>query len=76
MAHRHILPQPNSNQTGLLSHRSVVVHDRPMSSPSLPRPPSLGQPAPRFILPATDGGTVDLASCPKPALLVFLRHLA
>ena len=43
---------------------------------SLRRLPHAGEPAPDFTLPATDGGTVDLAAYPKPVVLVFLRHLA
>jgi peroxiredoxin len=40
------------------------------------RLPQVGEPAPDFTLPATDGGTVHLADDPKPVVLVFLRHLA
>ena len=36
----------------------------------------VGDLAPDFTLPATDGGTVTLRQYPKPEALVFLRHLA
>jgi hypothetical protein len=39
------------------------------------RLPRVGEPAPAFALPATDGATEDLASAAKPLALVFLRHL-
>ncbi len=39
----------------------------------VPRP---GNQAPDFTLPCTDGGEIRLALAPKPAVLVFLRHLA
>lgn len=39
------------------------------------RLPRVGEMAPKFTLPATDGGTVDLAGALKPLALVFLRHL-
>ncbi|GAC1458537.1 MAG: hypothetical protein PVSMB4_18080 [Ktedonobacterales bacterium] len=40
------------------------------------RLPRVGELAPDFTLPATDGGTVHLAEYPRPVALVFLRHLA
>lgn len=40
------------------------------------RLPRVGAPAPDFALPATDGMRVHLAKCPKPVIVVFLRHLA
>ena len=40
------------------------------------RPPRVGECAPDFTLPATEGAEVRLALCPKPVILVFLRHLA
>lgn len=40
------------------------------------RLPKVGEMAPGFVLPATDGTMVDLAAYPKPVALVFLRHLA
>lgn len=40
------------------------------------RVPGVGEIAPAFALPATDGTAVDLGSYPKPVALVFLRHLA
>jgi hypothetical protein len=39
------------------------------------RLPRVGEPAPAFALPATDGATVELAGAAKPLALVFLRHL-
>lgn len=44
-------------------------------APSRLRLPRAGEMAPEFTLPATDGGTVDLAGAAKPLALVFLRHL-
>jgi hypothetical protein len=40
------------------------------------RVPKVGETAPNFVLPATDGSTVELATYPKPTALVFMRHLA
>jgi peroxiredoxin len=40
------------------------------------RLPQVGERAPDFTLPATDGDSIDLAEYPKPVALVFLRHLA
>jgi hypothetical protein len=40
------------------------------------RMPRVGEPAPDFALPATDGGVLHLAAAPRPLALVFLRHLA
>lgn len=45
-------------------------------SPGKLRVPKPGELAPNFVLPATDGSTVELASYPKPVALVFMRHLA
>jgi hypothetical protein len=36
----------------------------------------VGEAAPPFTLPTTDGATITLDSAPKPLALVFLRHLA
>lgn len=36
----------------------------------------VGEQAPDFTLPATDGSTVTLSSYPKPLAVVFFRHLA
>ncbi|CAA9580473.1 MAG: hypothetical protein AVDCRST_MAG88-3260 [uncultured Thermomicrobiales bacterium] len=41
-----------------------------------PRVPGVGEIAPVFVLPATDGTTVELAVVRRPVALVFLRHLA
>lgn len=38
--------------------------------------PSVGERAPDFVLPATDGGSIRLSQYPKPVALVFLRHLS
>jgi len=46
-----------------------------MTEPIL-RQPQVGEIAPDFTLPATDGSTVTLSSYPKPLALVFFRHLA
>ncbi|MEI6046295.1 MAG: hypothetical protein WCS37_18250 [Chloroflexota bacterium] len=40
------------------------------------RVPRVGEVAPNFTLPATDGSVVELATCSKPVALIFLRHLA
>ena len=40
------------------------------------RIPKIGEIAPNFVLPATDGSMVELAIYPKPTVLVFMRHLA
>jgi peroxiredoxin len=40
------------------------------------RVPRVGEIAPDFRLPATDGGVVRLSESPKPVAIVFLRHLA
>ncbi|MBI3652757.1 MAG: hypothetical protein HY231_17175 [Acidobacteria bacterium] len=40
------------------------------------RQPLIGEPAPDFSLPATDGQLVHLGDYPKPVSLTFLRHLA
>ncbi len=40
------------------------------------RIPKVGEIAPDFVLPATDGTTIELATYPKPVALVFMRHLA
>lgn len=40
------------------------------------RLPRVGELAPDFTLPASDGGEVHLAAIPKPVALIFLRHLA
>lgn len=39
------------------------------------RLPRVGEAAPVFTLPATEGGLVHLAEYPKPVSLLFLRHL-
>ncbi|HET9528944.1 MAG TPA: hypothetical protein VFQ92_01230 [Blastocatellia bacterium] len=46
-----------------------------MASKNL-RVPRVGEIAPDFTLPATDGGVVGLSDSPKPVAIVFLRHLA
>ena len=38
--------------------------------------PQVGERAPDFTLPATDGGEVTLSRCGGAVALVFLRHLA
>jgi peroxiredoxin len=38
--------------------------------------PSVGEIAPLFSLPATDGSLISLEDYPKPVALVFMRHLA
>jgi hypothetical protein len=38
--------------------------------------PQAGEGAPDFSLSATDGSTVTLSTCPKPASITFFRHLA
>ncbi|HWP41793.1 MAG TPA: hypothetical protein VNO14_01065 [Blastocatellia bacterium] len=40
------------------------------------RVPGVGEVAPDFALPATDGGSVRLGEHPKPVAIVFFRHLA
>lgn len=40
------------------------------------RQPQIGELAPDFTLPATDGSIVNLKRHPKPVALVFLRHLS
>lgn len=40
------------------------------------RVPGVGETAPAFVLPATDGTTLELAAEWRPVALVFLRHLA
>jgi peroxiredoxin len=40
------------------------------------RQPQAGEGAPDFSLSATDGSTVTLSTCPKPASITFFRHLA
>lgn len=47
-----------------------------MSNQPVLRLPRVGQVAPNFSLPATDGTNVELSVYPKPVALVFLRHLA
>lgn len=48
---------------------------RNTGSGAMLRLPRVGEPAPEFALPATDGATVDLATTPRPLALVLLRHL-
>ena len=38
--------------------------------------PQVGERAPDFTLPTTDGGEVTLSRCGEAVALVFLRHLA
>jgi peroxiredoxin len=38
--------------------------------------PQVGEAAPDFSLPATDGSRVRLADYPKPVSITFFRHLA
>lgn len=40
------------------------------------RIPRFGDPAPVFVTQSIDGENITLATIPKPAVLVFLRHLA
>lgn len=46
-----------------------------MESSSL-KLPRIGESAPTFTLPATEGSEVSLAAYPKPLALSFMRHLA
>ncbi|MBU6360478.1 MAG: hypothetical protein WCL57_06625 [Chloroflexota bacterium] len=38
--------------------------------------PSVGQLAPNFLLPSIEDQHVQLSASAKPAVLVFMRHLA
>lgn len=51
------------------------MHGEHNSRPRL-RLARVGEEAPDFTLPATDGTVIDLATCRKPVVLVFMRHLA
>ncbi len=46
-----------------------------MANPIL-RQPQVGETAPDFTLPATDGSNITLSSYPKPLAVSFFRHLA
>jgi peroxiredoxin len=40
------------------------------------RVPKVGELAPNFTLPATDGSIIELTKYHNPVALIFLRHLA